>query len=497
MSDEQFIPETVDEQIEHHLKEENKQASAPFLPSEARLVHGLHKAYEDDGRALERVRARLTEHVGKLGDLPFDTHQYQQRGPHLMNNILDEKKSLRHHLGILAATILVAALVGSFALIFNLTHQAKIGAQPKVSQKTTVYDQSGIYASTMDGLYRLNKDSGKILWHFYLNPSLGSGAQESTIGSVPVVSNGIVYFSGRDGKDYYLYAVYTANGKIAWKKAMESVNIQVADGIVFANVGVQVETNSFVALDAATGTLRWSASISNLTFIGEIQNNVVYASSSHTLYALNTADGTVRWSTTITSNQILVQPHLVAGTLYISSYNQPQKQANEPEDCYVYAYNPTNGQLLWQSQVIKGWITEPAISNGLVYFGSVDGHVYALDANNGTVRWNYVGNSSFDTYPPQVENGIVYVHEISQNLASKVIALNATSGGVLWTRPSTMMESSSPIKVAAAFLYYGALGGAIYVLNIRDGTEVKQYQITARSNYPDFKNSILDILLVP
>ena len=35
------------------------------------------------------------------------------------------------------------------------------------------------------------------------------------------------------------------------------------------------------------------------------------------------------------------------------------------------------------------WISSPAVVNGIAYFGSGDGNVYAVDANSGVLQWKY------------------------------------------------------------------------------------------------------------
>ena len=96
--------------------------------------------------------------------------------------------------------------------------------------------------------------------------------------------------------------------------------------------------------------------------------------------------------------------------------------------------NPT---LLWEKNDSVG--SSPAVVDGIVYVGSFDGYVYALNAASGTQLWKYyigVSSSIFGvafpppgvTSSPAVVGGIVYVGSIDDN----VYALNATSGEQLW-----------------------------------------------------------------
>ena len=70
----------------------------------------------------------------------------------------------------------------------------------------------------------------------------------------------------------------------------------------------------------------------------------------------------------------------------------------------------------------------PAVANGVVYIGSEDYNVYALNAATGSKIWSYRTSSQVES-SPAVANGIVYVGSDDDN----VYALNATKGTTIWT----------------------------------------------------------------
>ena len=79
--------------------------------------------------------------------------------------------------------------------------------------------------------------------------------------------------------------------------------------------------------------------------------------------------------------------------------------------------------------------SSPAVVNGIVYVGSNDKNVYALDANTGTKMWSYTTRSVVAPSPDNrvfspltVANGIVYVGSNDKN----VYALNANTGTKIW-----------------------------------------------------------------
>src|SRR5947207_6381610 len=79
---------------------------------------------------------------------------------------------------------------------------------------------------------------------------------------------------------------------------------------------------------------------------------------------------------------------------------------------YEQLLNPTTVVRLtkkWAFQTgdrISSW---PAVVNGVVYVGSYDGNLYALDAASGTKKWAFHAGNSIGYSSPAVVNGVVYV----------------------------------------------------------------------------------------
>ncbi len=94
---------------------------------------------------------------------------------------------------------------------------------------------------------------------------------------------------------------------------------------------------------------------------------------------------------------------------------------------YSTSTAPMTNQTTWIN-AIGASVTSPVITNGVVYVGSSDGVVYALNAATGTKLWNYVTGSTVSS-SLAVVNGVVYVASNDGNL----YALNAASGSKLWS----------------------------------------------------------------
>ena len=72
------------------------------------------------------------------------------------------------------------------------------------------------------------------------------------------------------------------------------------------------------------------------------------------------------------TNAISSSPSVVDGVLYVGS-----------EDDNVYAINAYNGDKLWSYATGGAVSSSPAVIDGIVYVGSADFNVYALNAANG------------------------------------------------------------------------------------------------------------------
>jgi outer membrane protein assembly factor BamB len=84
--------------------------------------------------------------------------------------------------------------------------------------------------------------------------------------------------------------------------------------------------------------------------------------------------------------------------------------------------------LKWSYTTESGVPSSPAVVNGVVYVGSIDNNVYALNARTGAKLWSYT--TAMEVYSsPAVANGVVYVGSADNN----VYALNARTGAKLWS----------------------------------------------------------------
>ncbi|MEU5599483.1 PQQ-binding-like beta-propeller repeat protein [Streptomyces sp. NPDC020298] len=229
----------------------------------------------------------------------------------------------------------------------------------------------------------------------------------------------------------------------------------VADGTVY----IGSDRGRVYALDAATGTARWTH-----TTRGRINScsppaavgGTVYLGSDHGLvYALNAATGTEQWTYT-TRDDRFSSPTVVGGTVYIGS-----------DERKVYALDAATGTEQW-IQTIRGSVrSSPAVADGTVFISSSDGRVYALDAITGTERWTHRADA-YETSSPAVADGTVYLSSGD----GLFYALDASTGSERWTHPADSSGYSSPTVIDGTVYIGGGLGNCLlYALDAATGTK--------------------------
>jgi len=131
---------------------------------------------------------------------------------------------------------------------------------------------------------------------------------------------------------------------------------------------------------------------------------------------------------------ITTSPALAGGVLYFGSQNGN-----------LYAVDSQSGTLIWSFHTEKPINSSPAVSNGTVYFEGNDGFIYALDAQSGEQKWKTDTGpdrpTDYDNLSssPAVQNGTVFIAGGNGNL----YALNADTGDevrlLLWVIRSTLL----------------------------------------------------------
>lgn len=327
---------------------------------------------------------------------------------------------------------------------------------------------SGVYPTAGQGF-------GGLAWTL----QTGGPVRSSAVEAGPMIVIG-----GSDGR---LYACDKATGEPRWTTPLGSSiasSPAYADGLVF----VATASGAFHGITAATGRVRWSSrAAADLSLAWEFSSGdfytasptiagslVIFGGGDGSVRAFDRADGTERWKF-MTNGRVRSSPAVADGSVFVASF-----------DGYLYSLDVATGAKRWAFATEGATLqsadfgfdrrsiqSSPSVVRGIVYFGSRDGHLYAVDARTGQVRWRATHDDfSWGITSPAVRNDTVF--EGSSD-ARFYRALRAADGSEIWRTPASGAVWSSP-ALTGSLLIAGDASGAIHALDSRSGREIWRYQ---------------------
>jgi outer membrane protein assembly factor BamB len=166
---------------------------------------------------------------------------------------------------------------------------------------------------------------------------------------------------------------------------------------------------------------------------------VYFGSSDHQVYALDERSGTLRWKFA-THGRVSSSPAVADGRVYVGSFDGTFYALDAARGTLAWKF-ATEGERRFSARHLHGaepaaevmpdpfdvFLSSPALAGGLVYFGSGDGNVYALEAASGELRWKFhTGNVVHAS--PAIAAGTLYVGSWD----SYFYALDAATGKQRW-----------------------------------------------------------------
>jgi outer membrane protein assembly factor BamB len=210
---------------------------------------------------------------------------------------------------------------------------------------------------------------------------------------------------------------------------------------------------------------------------------VYVGSTDGSLYAINRADGTQRWKFD-TRGPISSSPAYHDGLVFITSVDGSLYAVDAATGTVRWSF-ATKGERRFTAPGIHGaiprtermpdpfdvFLSSPTIAGGLVYFGSGDHHVYALDASNGALRWSFPTGDVVHA-SPAVSAGLVYIGSWDRHL----YALDAGTGRERWryttgndTTIYNQIGIASSAAVADGVVFVGGRDGHFHAVDARTG----------------------------
>lgn len=174
-------------------------------------------------------------------------------------------------------------------------------------------------------------------------------------------------------------------------------------------------------------------------------------------------------------DEVRSSPCVSGGLVFVGSY-----------DTNLYALEASRGAFRWKYATEGGISSSPTVWEDRVIVGSEDGGVYALDMRRGNLSWSFRTAHAVRS-SPQVQERIVFIGSDDQHF----YALDGLRGTLIW-KYRTWMPIRSSACINGDSVYVGGNDGHIYCLDIRNGG-IKWKQRTQQPviSTPVFSNGLV------
>jgi outer membrane protein assembly factor BamB len=258
--------------------------------------------------------------------------------------------------------------------------------------------------------------------------------------------------------------------RVIWSQSARSV-VEFPPVVAYGRLYYPNLGGRFVALDTATGKVDWVNNFDRCTAASPaVGGGVVYQalmdrhpcnphdkSAAGYMVAMNAETGKELWR--FQAGVIESSPLLIDGILYFGSWDRK-----------MYALDVKTRKVKWAftaGDELKGG---PAYHKGILYFGSYDNRMYAVNARTGKLLWSASGEANFYS-TPAVAYGRVYIG----NTDGRVYAFGAKTGNLLWAKSTGSYVYSAP-AVWNNTVYVGSHSHTFFALDAGTGNTRWSFQ---------------------
>jgi len=188
----------------------------------------------------------------------------------------------------------------------------------------------------------------------------------------------------------------------------------------------------------------------------EFKPSLFISSQNEFLYALDPKTGDKIWEYYIGTN-VQATPVIIGDYLFLPTEDSLIKM-DAKRGTVVKKYN------LMPQHNMFGFLSSPTTGpGGMLYIGSVNDTLYALDANNDQIKWKVGLGADIMSSPILVGTQLIVA------AANTVHSLNTTDGSTNWTFTGGAFRSSPAVSGDNVFI--GSDNGNMYSLNLRTGVQ--------------------------
>ncbi|MHC4435162.1 MAG: outer membrane protein assembly factor BamB family protein [Planctomycetota bacterium] len=162
-----------------------------------------------------------------------------------------------------------------------------------------------------------------------------------------------------------------------------------------------------------------------------------------------------------TADQIKASPVIADDIVYVGS-----------SDANMYAIDFETGNQIWKYRSPDVIEATPCVVEGSVYVGCSDGFLYALDAKTGSLKWKYETEGEIlgaANWMRSADGQSLWI--LVGSYDNRLHCVDSTSGQAVWTYETDNYINGSP-AVSDQKTVFGGCDAIIHVVSLTDGTKV-------------------------
>ncbi|OGO64919.1 MAG: protein kinase [Chloroflexi bacterium RBG_19FT_COMBO_50_10] len=312
----------------------------------------------------------------------------------------------------------------------------KFECEDEVRGSPTIHEGILYVGAYDNNLYALQSKSGEFIWKY---------ATDGGVVSKPVVYEGNVYFGS---EDKHLYVISTRSGKIVWTYVTQGPirsSPRIAEGHVF----IGSDDAYLHAVNAMTGRRAWSIDAgapirSTPLAVGEY---VYFGTESGDMFCVDLG-GTIKWRFKA-KRSITSSPVYAEGVIFVGSV-----------DTVLYALDARTGYVLWRFRMNRATISTPCLVDNYIFIGSVDGNIYCIDIHSAKEVWHYPTENQVNSSPIIHKDAV-----LCGSIDGSMYCLEYRTGRLRW-KFSTQGAITGTPAVSNDILYTGSSDHNIYAISI-------------------------------
>lgn len=149
-------------------------------------------------------------------------------------------------------------------------------------------------------------------------------------------------------------------------------------------------------------------------------------------------------------DEVRSTPSYFDGILFVGSY-----------DNNLYALNAATGDFIWKYPTDGGVVTKPVVFENNVFFGSEDGKLYVVSMHSGRIVWTYYTDGPIRSSPTMADRHVFFGSD-----DGNLHVVNATNG-----RRVLKVEAGAPIRstpvVENDLVYFGTEAGDLWCVDFK------------------------------